>query len=787
MSDKKIKILFPHQTDFLNYSQKECYNKDGFLLFHSYGEGKTITSLSWAMNYPNKKINIIIPKIIKEQWDNEISKIVPKKNVKNIKFIEQDSFLKNPSKFSKQLKENLLIFDEAHNICEYFNNSDDNQNLSDIINILKYPSKLLLLSATPIIDSILDLSLLVNICAKKKTMNISKKAFYEKYGNINESKKKKINRDYNIFRGANSKLFKTTFIAIIKKVTAVIIAAIIAKTVLKYKKIYDQKYKKTNRKDSKTGETVYLKKKNYFECFIPATGKDYGPTNIYERDVRVEGDTSSNPLEMSVLEWFLIFTISSLLEQSTKLITLPINKYIEKENNKLSKINIYDFYELNYEKIINDSFKYVNIHSNFIKYPSQYSKEIIYLHEYSLYQNFVIMDLIFDQETPRTYKLLQIYNENNYKQDKLTYKKDGIKVSNLNKIIYEIILKNIKVNQKKYFGFFINNENKFTLDDLDSKTKLIIRKYIKKKEKTVIYSNFLEQGIKNISIILNYFNIKHYVLDDNCSFKMKKDILEKFNKDDNSIKLLLINEKNLSGVNLKEVKLLHILEPIITNFKRKKLLNIFENKKNKLIINSHIFKQVKIIHTQKDDFELQIEKINKDYQKNLKLEINEECLKKSIELKKKNSKKNFLILEWLSKFGGLFNNIYKTVAVGDFSAIGKVKKDYAQQDFEYAANNKNSMNNKIIKYIKTKFETKNKKEITKVYNLMAYVEENKTKLNLNIDENIYLLYLEDMKKINVIYKKIYENSNQFKKDTECKQRKCSIWTPTDDGTCKDMN
>ena len=786
MSDKKIKILFPHQTDFLNYSQKECYNKDGFLLFHSYGEGKTITSLSWAMNYPNKKINIIIPKIIKEQWENEISKIVPKKNVKNIKFIEYKKFLQNPENFSNQLKENLLIFDEAHNICEYFNNSDDNQNLSDIINILKYPSKLLLLSATPIIDSILDLSLLVNICAKKKTMNISKKAFYEKYGNINESKKKKINRDYNIFRGANSKLFKTTFIAIIKKVATVIIAAIIAKTVLKYKKTHEQKYKKYG-KDRKTGETVYLKKKKKFIQIHPLDGDDLGVYNPFERNARLEGDNSSNPLEMSVVEWLLIFLISSLLEKSTKLITQPINKYIEKENNKLSKINIYDFYELNYEKIINDSFKYVNIHSNFIKYPSQYSKEIIYLHEYSLYQNFVIMDLIFDQETPRTYKLLQIYNENNYKQDKLTYKKDGIKVSNLNKFIYEIILKNIKVNQKKYFGFFINNENKFTLDDLDSKTKLIIRKYVKKKEKTVIYSNFLEQGIKNISIILNYFNIKHYVLDDNCSFKMKKDILEKFNKDDNSIKLLLINEKNLSGVNLKEVKLLHILEPIITNFKRKKLLNIFENKKNKLIINSHIFKQVKIIHTQKDDFELQIEKINKDYQKNLKLEINEECLKKSIELKKKNSKKNFVILEWLSKFGGLFNNIYKTIALGDLGAINKVKEDYDQQDFEYAANNKNSINNKIIKYIKTKFETKNKKEITKVYNLMAYVEENKTKLNLNIDENIYLLYLEDMKKINVIYNKIYENSNKFKKDTECKQRKCSIWTPTDDGTCKDMN
>ena len=70
---------------------------------------------------------------------------------------------------------------------------------------------------------------------------------------------------------------------------------------------------------------------------------------------------------------------------------------------------------------------------------------------------------------------------------------------------------------------------------------------------------------------------------------------------------------------------------------------------------------------------------------------------------------------------------------------------------------------------------------------MAYVEKNKTNLNLNIDENIYLSYLKERKKINNIYQKIYKNSNKFKSDPDCKQRNCTIWTPSNEGTCKELN
>ena len=618
-------------------------------------------------------------------------------------------------------------------------------------------------------------------------MNISKKAFYEKYGNINEERRKKINSQYSIFRSSNTRIFKSIIIEITQIIAAFIISQIISGTMLKYGKIRDKSYIKTKSKDS-DGKDLYIKKDRTYSQPNPGTGVDLGVYNWFGRDVKLKGDTSTNRKEMSFFEWEVLFFIYFLVKFSQRLVKIPIGKFMETESDKLSKLDIYEFYDLNYDKIIKDSFKYVNIHSNFVKYPNNRYSEIIYLHEYSVHQNMVIMDLIFEQPINQTYKLLQMYNENSYKQENITYYKDGIKASNLNKFIFEIILENIKVTQKKYFGFFIDSSynDKFNLNDIDSKIKLIISKYRKKKEKTVIYSNFWKQGIKNISIILNYFNINHYILDSNFSNQMKMNLINNFNND-SSINLLLIDSKNLQGLNLKEIKTLHILEPIKSYFKRKELLNIFTNNKTKMVINSHIFNQVQIIHTQKDDFKLQIEKLYKNYEKKLNLEINDKFLLKSRELKKKNSKKKIVIMEWISKFGGLLDNLYQFLKKGDIFAIQRIKKQLVQQNFEYDANNKNSKNNVIITYIKNKFKSNNKKDITNIYNLMAYVEKNRSKLNINIEENIYLSYLKEKKKISKIYDEIHKNSNKFEKDKECKQRRCSIWTPNNEGTCKDLN
>ena len=72
----KIKPL-KHQEIVSNFLLKD--NNKGLLLFHNVGSGKTITSLFSAKllldKYPNKKILIITPTSLVENYNKEIKKL----------------------------------------------------------------------------------------------------------------------------------------------------------------------------------------------------------------------------------------------------------------------------------------------------------------------------------------------------------------------------------------------------------------------------------------------------------------------------------------------------------------------------------------------------------------------------------------------------------------------------------------------------------------------------------------------------------------------------------------
>lgn len=131
----------------------------GLILYHSTGAGKTITSLV-AMHQFNKHIIIIGPKSSKKAFLDEISKLQYDINQFTIY-----SFSKIKSIIFKNLdifKNKCIIVDEAHHLRSQTKN---NVFLSKLFHTC---FKIMLLTATPIINYLNDIAPLINIVKRGK-------------------------------------------------------------------------------------------------------------------------------------------------------------------------------------------------------------------------------------------------------------------------------------------------------------------------------------------------------------------------------------------------------------------------------------------------------------------------------------------------------------------------------------------------------------------------------------------------------------------------------------------
>ncbi len=181
-SRKSLKIT----TNKYRHHQVETIRKfrdqHGMVLYHNVGTGKTITALSiykQILKKNNKlKIVIIVDKSIKTRWIEDINYVGI--NMSSIQFID---FFDKKIEFMN-LSNSLVIVDEAHNLY----NLIPQQEYTKPINNLKNAYKILLLSATPFKNSLVEISYLINIAAGKKIIPTVFTEFREKYMKINKKR-----------------------------------------------------------------------------------------------------------------------------------------------------------------------------------------------------------------------------------------------------------------------------------------------------------------------------------------------------------------------------------------------------------------------------------------------------------------------------------------------------------------------------------------------------------------------------------------------------------------------
>lgn len=167
MANNHVKLK-DYQQNAVNFMK---HNR-GLILYHSTGSGKTITSLMCVHQHPDKVI-IIGSKSSNKSFNDDIKKLKldPTKFI-FFTFAKIKKILKNTNTQNFDLFENKsIIVDEAHNL-----RNETTDNLL-IINAIELSKRIILLTATPIINYITDLSVLVNIVKNEQILPTNLKTF----------------------------------------------------------------------------------------------------------------------------------------------------------------------------------------------------------------------------------------------------------------------------------------------------------------------------------------------------------------------------------------------------------------------------------------------------------------------------------------------------------------------------------------------------------------------------------------------------------------------------------
>ena len=173
--------LKPHQLIPVEFIK----NNFGLILYHSTGSGKTLTAL-YALYQLKYDIIIIGTKSSKKTFiDNIIKAEMDAARFNFYTFTKIKKILEDSVSF---FKNKSVIVDEAHNLR--------NENMYNlyIISSLQLAQRVILLTATPVINYLNDLSVLVNIIKKSDSLPTERKLFDQMF--YDDEKMILINQDF---------------------------------------------------------------------------------------------------------------------------------------------------------------------------------------------------------------------------------------------------------------------------------------------------------------------------------------------------------------------------------------------------------------------------------------------------------------------------------------------------------------------------------------------------------------------------------------------------------------
>jgi hypothetical protein len=177
--------LREHQKKVVNYINNHPEQK-GIILYHSPGSGKSIIALDIIKKNCNRDNIIIAPYYLKSVWILLVEQNFP--NLK--KCISIASYEEALSFTVQKIKKSLIILDEGHNLINKIKLSSLEESIKYLMLFKKLQNsqKIIILTATPIINGINDLSYLYNLAIGKDIFTYNNILFKTEHMKIEKSK-----------------------------------------------------------------------------------------------------------------------------------------------------------------------------------------------------------------------------------------------------------------------------------------------------------------------------------------------------------------------------------------------------------------------------------------------------------------------------------------------------------------------------------------------------------------------------------------------------------------------
>lgn len=173
-------ILGDHQIEPIYKLTSSNTSQHGLLLWYMMGTGKTLIALSYLLNFPSRKVNVICPEDLIFVWENEINKIPQIKNKICFHSFEKSHTFLNKNTY----KDEIIIIDEAQHLIPIIKLKQNE--ISSSIKLLNTSYRTLILTGTPIYNDFTDLVYLVNLASGKNTIPYNQTKFKEIYYKTNK-------------------------------------------------------------------------------------------------------------------------------------------------------------------------------------------------------------------------------------------------------------------------------------------------------------------------------------------------------------------------------------------------------------------------------------------------------------------------------------------------------------------------------------------------------------------------------------------------------------------------
>ena len=189
--------LLPHQSETVEYLEQRCSTQHGILVYHNMGTGKTNTGVAWLIHrlsmhqrtHPKKPFPFLIvcPELIKSRWFIEAEQmgfhLTPAHICNYEEFTLQ--YIHNPTTTDDVLARTALVFDEAHHIAPKMRNNNF-EHYSKFMNVLSerhtaHGQRVMLLTGTPEYSDRSDFSMLLNIASGATQFPINERDWYNRY------------------------------------------------------------------------------------------------------------------------------------------------------------------------------------------------------------------------------------------------------------------------------------------------------------------------------------------------------------------------------------------------------------------------------------------------------------------------------------------------------------------------------------------------------------------------------------------------------------------------------